>query len=101
MVKLLDEKYFAMIHLNIRSSATNLDNFLNYLECLNTEFAIICLTETWLNERNYDLYEIPNYVHIGKQEGKEAVYQYILNKIWNTKLGMTSVLWILNMKVSL
>ena len=27
-------------------------------------------------------------------EGKEAVYQYIFNKIWNTKLGMTSVLWI-------
>ena len=68
MVKLLDEKYFAMIHLNIRSSATNLDNFFNYLECLNTEFAMICLTETWLNERNYDLYEIPNYVHIGKQQ---------------------------------
>ena len=36
MVKLLGEKYLAMIHLNIRSSATNLDNFLNYLECLNT-----------------------------------------------------------------
>ena len=34
-------------------------------------------------------------------EGKEAVYQFILNKIWNKKLGMTSVLWILNMKVSL
>ena len=67
MFKLLDEKYFAMIHINIRSSATNLDSFLNYLECLNTEFAIICLTETWLNEWNYHLYEIPNYVNIGKQ----------------------------------
>ena len=103
MVKLLDEKYFAMIPLNIRSSATNLDNFLNYLECLNTEFAIICLTETWLNERNYDLYEIPNYVHIGKQRSgrKGEGISIYLKQIWNTKLGMTSVLWILNMKVSL
>ena len=73
MAKLQCDEYFAMIHLNIRSSAANLDNFINYLECLNTEFAIICLTETWLNETNYDLYEIPNYVHIGKQRsGKKG-----------------------------
>ena len=56
-----------MINLNKRSSETSLDNFLNHFECLYTEFAIISLTETWLNERNYNLYEIPNYVLIGKQ----------------------------------
>ena len=39
MAKLQCVEYFAMIHLNIRSSAANLDNFINYLECLNTEFA--------------------------------------------------------------
>ena len=55
MVKPLDEQYFAMIHLNIRSSAINLVNSMNYLDCLNTEFVIICLTETWLNKRNCDL----------------------------------------------
>ena len=71
-----------MIHLNIRSSAANLDNFINCLECLNTQFAIICLTETWLNETNYDLYEIPNYVHIGKQRSGEKGGNIIVGVIY-------------------
>ena len=39
----------------------NLSCFENYLQLLLIEFAVLDITETWLNDSNYDLYHIENY----------------------------------------
>ena len=54
MANLQCDKYFAMIHLSMPSSAANWDNCISYLEYLYTKFSNICLTEVWLNETHYD-----------------------------------------------
>jgi hypothetical protein len=51
----------SLIHLNIRSVAKNLTSFNNILDCLNLEFSIIGLTETWISKETNGLYNIPNY----------------------------------------
>ena len=59
-----DEDHLSLIHNNIRSSNANLDSFLAYLETLNFIFTIIALTETWLNDKDDDLFDIAGYNHI-------------------------------------
>ena len=51
----------SMCHINIRSMKANLSCFENYLQSLLIEFAVLGITETWLNDSNYDLYHIENY----------------------------------------
>ena len=48
----------SMCHINIRSMKANLSCFENYLQSLLIEFAVLGITETWLNDSNYDLYHI-------------------------------------------
>ena len=50
-----------MCHLNIRSISKNLSSFENYLETIQYNFTMIGLTETWLNDTNYDLYGLQGY----------------------------------------
>ena len=52
---------FSMCHLNIRSISKNLSSFENYLETIQYNFTMIGLTETWLNDTNYDLYGLQGY----------------------------------------
>ena len=52
---------FSMCHLNIRSVSKNLSSFENYLETIQYNFTMIGLTETWLNDTNYDLYGLQGY----------------------------------------
>ena len=42
----------SLLHLNIRSSVSNLTNLENYLNNINPKFKIIGLTETWLTNEN-------------------------------------------------
>ena len=52
----------SMIHLNIRSMRNKFDDLLTYLNSIACEFSVIALTETWLNENDYqDNFEIPGY----------------------------------------
>ena len=51
----------SLCHINIRSLKANLSQLESYLQGLLIEFAILGITETWLNESNYDLYHIDNY----------------------------------------
>ena len=60
-----DNDCLSLIHNNIRSTNSNLDNFLAYLETLSYDFDVIGLSETWLNENNMDLFDIAGYNHIG------------------------------------
>ena len=56
--------YLSMIHLNIKSVASKLSNFLAFLENVNETFSVIALSETWLTTANQDCYAIPGYNHI-------------------------------------
>ena len=53
--------FLSMIHINIRSAKKNLGNFEAYLHLLDLKFKIIALTESWLQDSNWDLYNLPGY----------------------------------------
>ena len=46
---------------NVRSLVNKLSRFQELVSELNWEFDIIGITETWINENNYDLFSLPNY----------------------------------------
>ena len=51
----------SIIHLNIRSISSNIDEFIAYLATIEVDFDVICLSETWLNsDKPYDCY-FPGY----------------------------------------
>lgn len=52
---------FSLCHLNIRSMKHNLHDFYLYLKCLNYDFSIMGISETWLRDDNCDLYALPGY----------------------------------------
>ncbi len=51
---------FSMFLLNIRSLPDHFRELTTYLDCLNLEFKVIALVETWLKDHHTD-YTIPNY----------------------------------------
>ena len=53
---------FSILHLNIRRIKKNFDNFNLFFSILGFSFSVICFSETWLNEVNNSLYELPNYI---------------------------------------
>jgi len=55
---------FSALHLNIRSLPRNFDNFTHYLSTLNHDFSIIGLSETWLTQSTFQLYDFPNYTSV-------------------------------------
>ena len=56
----------SLCHVNIRSARKNLGAFENYLNILKHEFTVIGLTETWLNDNDFDLYGLSGYKVIGR-----------------------------------
>ena len=52
---------FSLFHINIRSIKANIGDFDNYMRMLNLDFSIIGVTETWLNDINYDLYGLDGF----------------------------------------
>ena len=52
---------FSLIHLNVRSTVKNLDNFENYLLSLNHKFSLIGITETWFSPSSIDNYGMLGY----------------------------------------
>ena len=59
--KHLNSGELSFLHLNIRSIRNKFDALTNYLNSLDHKFAIIALTETWLNVNDNDNFEIPGY----------------------------------------
>ena len=51
----------SMVHMNIRSTAKNLNKFDLYLNNLKHDFSVIALSETWLKDHNCDRYGIDGY----------------------------------------
>ena len=59
--KCCDKDAFSMCHLNIRSISKNLSSLETYIDLIRYNFTIIGLTETRLNDTNYDLYGLHGY----------------------------------------
>ena len=55
-----------MIHLNIRSAKKNSEKLEDFLSQTGSFFKVLCLTETWLDDRNSEslLYQLPQYTAI-------------------------------------
>ena len=52
--------------LNIRSLPKNHRKLVTLLNTIDTQFTTISLTETWLQDHNFELYEIEGYSHISQ-----------------------------------
>ena len=57
----LNNANFSLVCHNIRSAMKNLSKLRNYLNILSHTFSIIGLTETWLNENNYEFCNLHGY----------------------------------------
>ena len=55
------DKTLKILNMNIRSISANGTDFVAYLGTLDINFDIICLTETWMNERRKIINHFPNY----------------------------------------
>ena len=55
---------FSIIHLNIRSISRNLNAFETYLKNLAHKFTVLGLTETWLNNSNFNTFCLAGYYHV-------------------------------------
>ena len=55
------DKTLKILNMNIRSISANGTDFIAYLGTLNVKFDIICLTETWMNERRKIINHFPDY----------------------------------------
>ena len=55
----------SLFHVNIRSVTKNIQNLLNYLHTTESQFTVVALTETWLNDSNCSLYNLPGYNNFG------------------------------------
>lgn len=68
--KTVNSDELSFIHFNIRSGVRNLDRFTRYLDSLTMNFSCIGLSETWLSEKNFDLYNIQGYTSIHAYRSK-------------------------------
>ena len=75
--------HLSIMHLSLRNSNANFDNFVEPLENNSYFFHIICLNETWIstngfqNNSQYDLPNICRYLlkgEVGKKEGGVVIY---------------------------
>ena len=66
----IDEK-FLLLHINIRSISNKFDSLNNLIEALKIPFQIIGLTETWLNENNFNCFSMNNYEYFGTNRTDE------------------------------
>ena len=57
---------FSLCHVNIRSVKRNLSDFSLYIRCLNYNFCVIGITETWLQKDTCDLYMLEGYNFVEK-----------------------------------
>ena len=54
---------FSVIHMNIRSLPRHLHEFEAYLHCLEFDFTVIALSETWFTDSTAEMYGLTGYHH--------------------------------------
>ena len=62
----LENNYFSIMHLNIRSIPRHLNEFTLFLETIKFSFSVIGISETWFNESTVDVYNIDGYQSVHK-----------------------------------
>ena len=62
-VSSVDSDCFSLLHMNIRSAPSHLDEFQNYICNLNHNFSVIAMSETWFNDITIDFYNMQGYNH--------------------------------------
>ena len=60
----INDNCFSLIHMNIRSAPSHLQEFESLLDSLNSDFSIIALSETWFSDATIDTYGILGYNHV-------------------------------------
>ena len=77
---------FSLLHLNIRSFPKNSDKLIDFLDTLDFEFKVICISETWCskNVSCNSLYKIPNYNSIHQTRGNGEAGGGLAMFIYNT-----------------
>ena len=68
---------FSVLHLNIRSLNKNFENFKLFLAEINFNFKLICLSETWCQDKNPNensLFQLPNYnvIHQNRNQNRKG-----------------------------
>ena len=68
-----------LLHFNARSLRKNISGIIQYIDLLQKSFAVIGISETWLNDMHDPLIQIPNYAIEGtcrqsKRGGGVALY---------------------------
>ena len=87
MKNLTTENMFSLCHLNIQSLRANLSAFELTLHNLGIHFTAICISETWLNDYNCDLYNIDGYnvIEVHRQSKKGVGVGVFLDNTIPTK----------------
>ena len=59
----LDQSFFSVLHMNVRSLSKHFDQLQTYLRALHSNFSIIGLSETWLKHTDIPakIYSLPGY----------------------------------------
>ena len=68
---IVNDQYFSLFHMNIRSTKANLPKTVAFAKCLQVRFSVLGFSETWLNEHEKHLYNIPGYNQIDKCRSTE------------------------------
>ena len=58
-----NDSCFSVIHMNIRSTPRTLHEFEAYLHCLEFDFTVIALNETWFTDSTAEMYGLTGYYH--------------------------------------
>lgn len=79
-----DINLFSIFHLNCRSMSKNYSTLSQYLKCINHQFSIIAVSETWLSNETEDIFPLDNYTTVFKSRHSNrggGVGFYIRNDI--------------------
>ena len=79
-----DHINFSLLHLNVRSLPKNFDAFNEYLQCIEYNFSVIGLSETWFTDISHDSYSLTGFKCISKHRDSRkggGVALYINNSI--------------------
>ena len=58
---IINDNDLRILHLNIRSLCSNMEDLCALLTLIKVKFDIICITESWLSDHTEPLYSIPGY----------------------------------------
>ena len=68
-----DDSNFSLLHINACSLQNKIDNLLQLLNTIKLKFTVIAISETWANDNNQILLNIPGYKRYLKSRSNERI----------------------------